>query len=167
MLAETREREPIFAFQDERHTCPGRVARVFHDRPMRSGRGTHALAVQAVRRLRDSDMPFGCIAVITDRTLDHGRRLSVSEEFRRLGQEIDAGRAEHGGFAATDTMNCRLSVQAPFDEYGRTSPSRSFAVVGSVTVDAVEIVSGGDVGDEIVVAGTDVFENAQRVWIAE
>ena len=110
MLAETREREPSFAFQDERHTCPGRVARVckersrvhlnlsldgpedLHDRRMRSGRGTHALAVQAVRRVRDADMPSGCIAVITDRTLDHGRRLSVSEEFRRLGQEIDAGR---------------------------------------------------------------------------
>ena len=62
MLAETREREPIFAFQDERHTCLGRVARVckersrvhlnlsldgpeyLHDRRMRSRRGTHALA---------------------------------------------------------------------------------------------------------------------------
>ncbi|HSS02911.1 MAG TPA: HlyD family efflux transporter periplasmic adaptor subunit [Kofleriaceae bacterium] len=38
---------------------------------------------------------------------------------------------------------------------------------GAVSLDAVEIVSGAKPGDRIVVTGTDVFDNAQRVRIAD
>ena len=38
---------------------------------------------------------------------------------------------------------------------------------GAYSLDAVEILTGAQVGDQIVVAGSDVFDNAQRVRIAE
>ena len=38
---------------------------------------------------------------------------------------------------------------------------------GAVSLDAVEIVAGAKEGDRIVVTGTDVFANAQRVRIAD
>lgn len=38
---------------------------------------------------------------------------------------------------------------------------------GAVSLDAVEIVGGAKVGDQIVVSGTDVFGDAQRVRIAD
>jgi uncharacterized protein len=288
VLAETLDRELIFAFQtngtlvsDAWIEFVKRDPRVhlnlsldgpeyLHDtqRRTRSGRGTHALAVRSAQRLRDANIPFGCIAVITDRTLDvpddfydffvgirptilslnaeqlqgvhrrsslqgkvsearyrrflrrlcelwfddlsfdireffssemaltspglqdnqlnvAGRILSIgwqgdihtfspellvgplygepaslgrvqtdtwqtvvrSEKFRRLAQEIETGRnacrescryfaacgggvpsnkrAETGSFAATETMHCRLSVQAPFDEYLAVKTARS------------------------------------------
>ncbi len=37
---------------------------------------------------------------------------------------------------------------------------------GAISLDAVEILSGVDIGDEIVVSGTDAFGDAQRVRIA-
>ena len=37
---------------------------------------------------------------------------------------------------------------------------------GAVSLDAVEILSGVSVGDQIVVSGTDAFGDAQRVRIA-
>jgi HlyD family secretion protein len=39
--------------------------------------------------------------------------------------------------------------------------------VGALSLDAVEILSGANVGDQIVVAGSDAFGNAQRVRIAD
>jgi HlyD family secretion protein len=38
---------------------------------------------------------------------------------------------------------------------------------GAVSLEAVEILSGAKVGDEIVVSGTDAFGDAQRVRIAQ
>ena len=38
---------------------------------------------------------------------------------------------------------------------------------GAVSLDAVEILSGAKIGDEIVVSGTDAFHDAQRVRIAD
>ena len=38
---------------------------------------------------------------------------------------------------------------------------------GAVSLDAVEILSGAKEGDQIVVAGTDAFGDAQRVRIAD
>jgi HlyD family secretion protein len=39
--------------------------------------------------------------------------------------------------------------------------------VGALSLDAVEILSGANAGDQIVVAGSDAFGNAQRVRIAD
>lgn len=106
-------------------------------------------------------MPFGCIAVITDRTLDHGRRLSVSEDSGVPARRSTPGGTPVGSLADIRDVRRRCAFQ-------QTRRTRKFGGVGSVTVDAVEIVSGGvNVGDEIVVVGTDVFENAQPVRIAE
>ena len=37
---------------------------------------------------------------------------------------------------------------------------------GATSVDAVEILAGAKEGDQVVVAGTDAFDNAERVRIA-
>jgi HlyD family secretion protein len=37
--------------------------------------------------------------------------------------------------------------------------------LGATSVSAVEIISGLKVGDRVVIAGTDAFENAERVSI--
>lgn len=47
------------------------------------------------------------------------------------------------------------------------SAERRTIQTGAFSLDAVEIVSGAKEGDQIVVAGTDAFDNAQRVRIAD
>ena len=47
------------------------------------------------------------------------------------------------------------------------SPSGAPIRTGAISLDAVEILSGAKVGDQIVVAGADAFGDAQRVRIAE
>jgi HlyD family secretion protein len=49
---------------------------------------------------------------------------------------------------------------------GSTAERRSIRT-GAVSLDAVEIVSGANVGDELVISGADLFNNAQRVRIAD
>jgi HlyD family secretion protein len=44
---------------------------------------------------------------------------------------------------------------------------RRAITTGAIALDAVEILSGAKVGDEIVVAGTDAFKDAQRIRIAD
>jgi hypothetical protein len=56
----------------------------------------------SARRSTPGGTPVGSLA-------DISRRAAAECLFNK--------RAEHGSFAATDTMHFRLSVQAPFDEY--------------------------------------------------
>jgi HlyD family secretion protein len=68
-------------------------------------------------------------------------------------------KVERGPFVETGGGNSAYFVDGGIAE---KRPIR----VGAVSLDAVEIVSGAKVGDEIVVTGADAFGDAQRVRIA-
>jgi len=67
---------------------------------------------------------------------------------------------ERGPFLESGGGNSAYFVE---DGIAERRPIRS----GAISIDAVELVSGAKPGDRIVVTGTDVFDNAQRVRIAE
>jgi HlyD family secretion protein len=69
-------------------------------------------------------------------------------------------KVERGPFLETGGGNTAYFVD------GNVAERRSIRA-GVVSLDAVELVSGAVVGDQIVVAGTDSFGNAQRVRIAD
>ena len=67
---------------------------------------------------------------------------------------------ERGPFLESGGGNSAYFVE---DGIAERRPIRT----GAISIDAVELVSGARPGDRIVVTGTDVFDNAQRVRIAE
>jgi HlyD family secretion protein len=67
---------------------------------------------------------------------------------------------ERGPFLETGGGNSAYFVE---DGIAERRPIRA----GAISIDAVELVSGAKPGDRIVVTGTDVFDNAQRVRIAD
>jgi HlyD family secretion protein len=67
---------------------------------------------------------------------------------------------ERGPFLETGGGNSAYFVE---DSIAERRPIRA----GAISIDAVELVSGAKPGDRIVVTGTDVFDNAQRVRIAD
>jgi len=69
-------------------------------------------------------------------------------------------KVERGPFLESGGGNVAYFVE---DGIAERRPIRA----GAVSLDAVEIVSGAKPGDRIVVTGTDVFDNAQRVRIAD
>jgi len=69
-------------------------------------------------------------------------------------------KVERGPFLESGGGNSAYFVE---DGIAERRPIRS----GAISIDAVELVSGAKPGDRIVVTGTDVFDNAQRVRIAE
>jgi HlyD family secretion protein len=69
-------------------------------------------------------------------------------------------KVERGPFLESGGGNFAYFVE---DGIAERRPIRA----GAVSLDAVEILSGAKPGDRIVVTGTDVFDNAQRVRIAQ
>jgi HlyD family secretion protein len=67
---------------------------------------------------------------------------------------------ERGPFLESGGGNSAYFVE---DGIAERRPIRT----GAISIDAVELVSGAKPGDRVVVTGTDVFDNAQRVRIAE
>jgi HlyD family secretion protein len=80
-------------------------------------------------------------------------RILIEEKANVLkverGPFLEAG-GGHVAYFVTDDVAERRTIQT-----------------GAFSLDAVEIVSGAKEGDQIVVAGTDAFDNAQRVRIAD
>ncbi|MEJ7599749.1 MAG: HlyD family efflux transporter periplasmic adaptor subunit [Kofleriaceae bacterium] len=69
-------------------------------------------------------------------------------------------KVERGGFLETGGGNSAYFVA---DGFAEKRPLRT----GAVSLDAVEILSGAKVGDQIVVTGADAFGQSQRVRIAD
>jgi HlyD family secretion protein len=69
-------------------------------------------------------------------------------------------KVERGPFLESGGGNSAYFVE---DGIAERRPIRA----GAISIDAVELVSGAKPGDRIVVTGTDVFDNAQRVRIAD
>ena len=76
-----------------------------------------------------------------------------------IEQKPDVLKVERGPFLETGGGNSAYFVE---DGMAEKRPIR----VGAVSLDAVEITAGAQVGDQIVVTGADTFDNAQRVRIA-
>jgi len=76
-----------------------------------------------------------------------------------IEERADVLKVERGPFLETGGGNSAYFVE---DGIAEKRPIR----VGAVSLDAVEITAGAQVGDQIVVTGTDTFDNAQRVRIA-
>jgi HlyD family secretion protein len=77
-----------------------------------------------------------------------------------IEERPDVLKVERGPFLDSGGGNFAYFVE---DGVAERRPIRA----GAISLDAVEIVSGAKVGDRIVVTGTDVFANAQRVRIAD
>jgi HlyD family secretion protein len=69
-------------------------------------------------------------------------------------------RVQRGPFLEAGGGNSAYFVQ------GGVAEKRTIRT-GAVSLDAVEIVSGAEVGDQIIVSGSDTFNNAQRVRISD
>jgi HlyD family secretion protein len=76
-----------------------------------------------------------------------------------IEEKPDVLKVERGPFLETGGGNSAYFVE---DGMAEKRPIR----VGAVSLDAVEIIAGAQVGDQIVVTGADIFDNAQRVRIA-
>jgi HlyD family secretion protein len=77
-----------------------------------------------------------------------------------IEERPDVLKVERGPFLETGGGNSAYFVD------GDTAERRPIRA-GAVSLDAVELVSGAKVGDLIVVSGTDNFNNAQRIRIAD
>lgn len=77
-----------------------------------------------------------------------------------IEERPDVLKVERGPFVDTGGGNVAYVVVDGVAE-------RRTVRTGAMSLDAVEIVSGATVGDQIVVAGADVFGDAQRVRIAD
>jgi HlyD family secretion protein len=76
-----------------------------------------------------------------------------------IEEKRDVLKVERGPFLETGGGNSAYFVE---DGMAEKRPIR----VGAVSLDAVEITAGAQVGDQIVITGADTFDNAQRVRIA-
>jgi HlyD family secretion protein len=76
-----------------------------------------------------------------------------------IDERPDVLKVERGPFLETGGGNSAYFVE---DGIAEKRPIR----IGAVSLDAVEITGGAQVGDQIVIAGADAFDNAQRVRIA-
>ncbi|MDQ3363813.1 MAG: efflux RND transporter periplasmic adaptor subunit [Myxococcota bacterium] len=77
-----------------------------------------------------------------------------------IDQRPDVLKVERGPFLEQGGGNFVFFVEAGFAE-------RRPIKTGAISLNAVEILSGAKVGDEIVVSGADTFGTAQRVRIAD
>src|SRR3569623_1724266 len=76
-----------------------------------------------------------------------------------LEERADVLKVERGPFLETGGGNSAYFIE---DGMAEKRPIR----VGAVSLDAVEVTAGAQVGDQIVITGADTFDNAQRVRIA-
>jgi HlyD family secretion protein len=77
-----------------------------------------------------------------------------------IDERPDVVKIERGPFLESGGGNFAYFVE---DGVAERRPIRA----GAISLDAVELLSGAKVGDQIVVNGTDVFNNAQRVRISD
>ncbi|HUJ63410.1 MAG TPA: HlyD family efflux transporter periplasmic adaptor subunit [Kofleriaceae bacterium] len=77
-----------------------------------------------------------------------------------IEQRADVLKVERGPFLESGGGNSAYFVE---DGIAERRPIRT----GAISLDAVELLSGAKVGDQIVVAGADLFGDAQRVRIAD
>jgi HlyD family secretion protein len=77
-----------------------------------------------------------------------------------IEERPDVLKVERGAFLETGGGNSAYFLE------GNVADRRPIRI-GSLSLDAVELLSGAKVGDQIVVSGTDNFNNAQRVRIAD
>ena len=77
-----------------------------------------------------------------------------------IDERPDVLRIERGPFVDSGGGNYAYFVE---DGIAERRPIR----LGAVSLDAVEILTGAKVGDQIVISGADAFGNAQRVRIAQ
>jgi HlyD family secretion protein len=134
------------------------------------------------------DLAIGMSAEIRSGTSTFpGRVRSVSPEVvdGNVATRLEFGDQRPGGLRQNQRLSARILIEeksnvlkverGPFVEIGG-GHSAYFVVdgvaekrairTGALSLDAVEIVSGASVGDQIVVAGPDAFGDAQRVRIA-
>jgi HlyD family secretion protein len=76
-----------------------------------------------------------------------------------IEERADVLKVERGPFLETGGGNSAYFIE---DGMAEKRPIR----IGAVSLDAVEITAGAQVGDQIVITGADTFDNAQRVRIA-
>ncbi|HEY5927273.1 MAG TPA: HlyD family efflux transporter periplasmic adaptor subunit [Kofleriaceae bacterium] len=117
-----------------------------------------------------------------------GRVRSVSPEVidGNVATRLEFGEQRPAGLRQNQRLTARILIEerpnvlkverGPFVEAG--AGNSAYVVVdgvaekrpvrtGALSLDAVEILSGANVGDQIVVSGTDAFGGAQRVRIAD
>lgn len=135
------------------------------------------------------DLALGMAAEIRSGTTTFtGRVRSVSPEVvdGNVATRLEFGDKRPEGLRQNQRLNARILIEerpnvlkverGPFLEAG--GGNSAYVVVdgvaekrtirtGAVSIDAVEILSGVTIGDQIVVAGVDAFGDAQRVRIAD
>lgn len=135
------------------------------------------------------DLAIGMNAEIrTGTTSVNGRVRSVSPEVvdGNVATRIEFGETRPAGLRQNQRLTARILIEerpnvlkiarGPFLEGGGGNSAyfvadgiaeRRTITTGAISLDAVEILSGAHVGDQIVVAGADAFGQAQRVRIAD
>jgi HlyD family secretion protein len=125
---------------------------------IRSGAQTYGARVRSV----SPEVVSGNVATRLEFT---GERPAGLRQNQRLTARIvveekpNVLEVERGPFLETGGGNSAYFVE---DGIAERRPIK----VGAIALDAVEIVSGAQAGDQIVITGADAFDNAQRVRIA-
>jgi HlyD family secretion protein len=134
------------------------------------------------------DLALGMAADIKSGTTSFaGRIRSVSPEVidGNVATRLEFGEQRPAGLRQNQRLTARILIEerpnvlkverGPFLESGGGNSAyfvdgdvaeRRPLKTGAISLDAVEIISGADVGDQIVVTSSDVFGNAPRVRIA-
>lgn len=135
------------------------------------------------------DLALGMTAELkSNGTTFPGTVRSVSPEVvsGNVATRIELGASRPAGMRQNQRMSARILIEekkdvlkverGPWVEAGGGNVAyvmvdgvaeRRTVKTGAVSLDAVEIQAGAQVGDQIVVAGTDAFGDAQRVKIAD
>jgi HlyD family secretion protein len=135
------------------------------------------------------DLAIGMAAEIKSGTASFaGRVRSVSPEVvdGNVATRIELGDHRPAGLRQNQRLTARILIEeranvlkverGPFLDSGGGNTAyvmdgdvaeRRAIKTGAISLDAVEILSGANVGDQIVVTSTDVFGNAPRVRIAD
>jgi HlyD family secretion protein len=125
---------------------------------IRSGTQTFAARVRSV----SPEVVDGNVATRLEFAKDRPAGLRQNQRLTArilIEEKPDVLKVERGPFLETGGGNTAYFVEDGIAE------KRSIHV-GAISLDAVEITSGAQVGDQIVVTGADSFDNAQRVRIA-
>jgi HlyD family secretion protein len=125
---------------------------------IRSGAQTFAARVRSV----SPEVVDGNVATRLEFAKDRPAGLRQNQRLTArilIEEKPDVLKVERGPFLETGGGNSAYFVE---DGVAEKRPIH----VGAVSLDAVEITGGAQVGDQIVVTGADTFDNAQRVRIA-
>jgi HlyD family secretion protein len=125
---------------------------------IRSGAQTYPARVRSV----SPEVVNGNVATRLEFTGDRPAGLRQNQRLTArivIEEKPNVLEVERGPFLETGGGNTAYIVE---DGIAERRPIK----IGAIALDAVEIVSGAQAGDQIVVTGADAFDNAQRVRIA-